>query len=324
VHMMRRSCLAVFFVALTLGGPGFAQARPWVSGDSLPVQAAAKLHAGIRAVRANDGGRLNAQAGSLFVQRHLTGAMAMQDVKTGVTLVAISVGAGPAVGPLSTTKLLLAASYWEERNALSVQRVADPRALVALGSDSAGRQLALQLRHAVGSVALLRELDRFGFPPCGTGRTENCTSLSPNDTDVQWADAMSIGETGFRVTPLGLSRFLRAIALDGMSGAPRSGRIVHFKTAMQLQSAMIDTVRLGTASGIRDRLGALGGIGGKTGSGPGGARPLDGIFAGLVFDHKGTPRYTVVTYVRRGGVGGGAAADISAAMATRRGKLSLG
>ena len=40
-----------------------------------------------------------------------------------------------------------------------------------------------------------------------------------------------------------------------------------------------------------------------------------GIFAGLVFDRKRIPRYSVVTYVRRGGLGGGAAADISAAMA---------
>lgn len=53
-------------------------------------------------------------------------------------------------------------------------------------------------------------------------------------------------------------------------------------------------------------------LGGKTGTGPASAEPYDGIFAGLIYDRSGTPRYTVVTYVRSGGYGGGTAAEISA------------
>jgi cell division protein FtsI/penicillin-binding protein 2 len=54
-------------------------------------------------------------------------------------------------------------------------------------------------------------------------------------------------------------------------------------------------------------------MGGKTGSTElGGARPFDGLFAGLIFDDLRRPRYAVVTFVRRGGFGGGAAAQISA------------
>jgi hypothetical protein len=78
---------------------------------------------------------------------------------------------------------------------------------------------------------------------------------------------------------------------------------------------MLDAVETGSASGIRDALGSRGRIGGKTGSGPENRRPLDGIFAGLVFDAAGDARYTVVTYVHHGGVGGGAAAQLSADLA---------
>jgi len=41
----------------------------------------------------------------------------------------------------------------------------------------------------------------------------------------------------------------------------------------------------------------------------------DGRFAGLVFDRQGKARYTVATFVRRGGRGGRNAAEISAQLA---------
>ena len=52
-------------------------------------------------------------------------------------------------------------------------------------------------------------------------------------------------------------------------------------------------------------------LGGKTGTGPFGAEPHDGWFAGLIFD-RGVPRYTVAVYVERRGPGGGVAAGIAA------------
>lgn len=58
-------------------------------------------------------------------------------------------------------------------------------------------------------------------------------------------------------------------------------------------------------------------MGGKTGTGPDPATKTtgpgsDGCFTGLIFDPQGKARFTVVTYVRHGGLGGGNAARISA------------
>jgi|SRR5205085_4977469 len=90
-------------------------------------------------------------------------------------------------------------------------------------------------------------------------------------------------------------------------------------TALRLQSAMRDTVQRGTAQGIAKALENTGWqIGGKTGSGtallPKGAQ-IDGWFAGLIFDPRGKARFTVATFVRQGGFGGGNAAKTSAELA---------
>jgi cell division protein FtsI/penicillin-binding protein 2 len=259
-----------------------------------------------------------AEAQRLFNDRHLTGAAVAQDVKSGAQLVSFSsdsASAKPDFLPLSIVKLFLFASYWEHHAALPASITADPRELIAEGSDSTGRHLALALRHSLGSRALLRDLNRFGFPRCTAIRAVDCTSLAPDTTDEDWADAMSIGESNFHVTLLGLSQFIAAIGNRGFSPGLHTARIMREQTSQQLQSAMLGTVNIGTASGIRDRLGSLGHLGGKTGSGPGDANPTDGIFAALVFDSTGAARYSIVTYVRRGGHGGGAAAEISADIA---------
>ena len=242
------------------------------------------------------------EARLLFTGRHLRGAMAVQEVKSG-TIVSALDSDGPVL-PLSVVKLFTAAIYLEHRGALPTGSAGDPGALVTYGSDDAGRQLALNLRHALGSATLLRDLERFGFPRCHRGVTD-CTTLTPDAGDAEWANAMSLGETDFRATPRGLSHFLRIIGNGGAAPGEGGGRAMRPETARLLQSAMIDTVHFGTARGIRDRLGVKGQIGGKTGSGPGGARLLDGIFAGIVFDRANIARYTVLTYVRSGGLGGG-------------------
>jgi cell division protein FtsI/penicillin-binding protein 2 len=90
-------------------------------------------------------------------------------------------------------------------------------------------------------------------------------------------------------------------------------------TANQLISAMLDTVMRGTASGISGALKGTGwSIGGKTGTGGVAEAPFegqDGWFAGLIFDHGLKARFTVATFVRHGGAGGGNAAEISVEVA---------
>ena len=85
-------------------------------------------------------------------------------------------------------------------------------------------------------------------------------------------------------------------------------------TARRLQSAMRAAVQRGSATSIAKALDDVGWkMGGKTGTGPGTIGPeADGWFAGLAFDRQGKAQYTVATFVRRGGRGGGNAAIISA------------
>ncbi len=152
-----------------------------------------------------------AEAQRFFNDRHLTGAAVAQDVKSGAQLVSFSsdsASAKPDFLPLSIVKLFLFASYWEHHAELPATITADPRQLIAEGSDSTGRHLALALRHSLGSRALLRDLNRFGFPRCTAIRAVDCTSLAPDTTDKDWADAMSIGESNFRVTLHRLSQFI--------------------------------------------------------------------------------------------------------------------
>jgi hypothetical protein len=257
--------------------------------------------------------RLKAEAGALYSRRHLEGAMVVQDVASGAVVVSVSPGSNEPLLPLSITKLFLTAMYLENRARLPAIPGIDAHALIAFGSDSDGRQLALALRHGLGSAAVIAELMDFGIPPCQSERTLDCETLSANDSDADWANAMSLGETRFRVTPMGISRFLRVVANGG--AVPGARRVMREDTAHALVSAMLDTVRIGSARDIRGRLGRLGLIGGKTGTGPGSEYPYDGIFAGLVFNRDGTPRYIVVTYVRHGGRGGGIAAEMSEEMA---------
>src|SRR5688572_8685917 len=163
-------------------------------------------------------------------------------------------------------------------------------------------------------------------------------SLDEKMTDTEWGDTLSIGEINMKVTGLHISRFLQAAGNDGIGFLPAAReeqvgstrqvngqitplpiRVMQKATALRLQSAMRDTVKRGTAQEISGILADTGWqIGGKTGTGPGPA-PIgpqsDGWFAGLVFDPKGKPRFTVATFVRHGGRGGGHAARISAELA---------
>jgi cell division protein FtsI/penicillin-binding protein 2 len=79
---------------------------------------------------------------------------------------------------------------------------------------------------------------------------------------------------------------------------------------------MRDAVQRGTAKAVaRDLFDTGWSMGGKTGSsGPVGPQS-DGWFAGLIFDTNQRARFTIATFVRHGGTGGGNAARLSADLA---------
>lgn len=222
------------------------------------------------------------------------------DVRTGA--VVASAAAAPValdspLLPLSLTKLWLAAICWEHSPCPEAEE------LIVSGSDSAGRIMALTLRDQIGTRGVLDELRRFGF-------AAPSVTLSADSSNAEWGDALSIGESGFSVTILEISRFLEAVGNDG-------GRMMKRETARHLQLAMLGTVERGTAKGVRDRVRpATWKIGGKTGTGPAQAKPYDGWFAGLIFGPDGRPRYTIATFIKERGLGGGVAAEVSADMAS--------
>jgi hypothetical protein len=302
------------------------------------------------------------EAGRLFAARGLSGAIVVQDVRTGSVVAYGSADGwrakgekhdpaeiGAAILPLSASKLLLAASWWTHTDLMDGPSAAasdkDVHDLIAWGSDSAGKKLAVDLRHRAGTQRVLSDLERFGFPPCrtpdegadrsfwGGGRaarlaapTRACTSLDAATPDAEWSTALSIGETDLTATLLHLSRFVQAIGDDGLMVAPRlveSGRapttdppagtrIMSQTAAIKLQRAMIDAVAEGTASGVKGRLRGHWRLGGKTGTGPSAALPHDGCFVGLVFDPEGRPRFSLAIYLRHGGPGAGPPAEIAA------------
>lgn len=301
----------------------------------------------------------------------------VQNVRTGALVVFAasrpeSLDVTTPVLPLSVSKLLLAASWWDnaqpDRRFDSYRGPADSRApaqrLVTLhemlvgGSDNAGRLAALALRQSVGTETVLRDFRRYGFgngpdsrardgfwktlSPAYTLRltpVRDFASLSNATSNADWADTLSLGETNLKVTGLHISRFLQAVGNGGVMLPPVARneemararnlsksnefaggfRVMKPYTAQRLQAGMRDAVRRGTAKSIANTLGPRGWtMGGKTGTGPGPA-PIgphsDGWFAGLIFDPQGKARFTVATFVRRGGFGGGNAAKISADIA---------
>jgi cell division protein FtsI/penicillin-binding protein 2 len=223
------------------------------------------------------------------------------------------------------------------------------------GSDSAGRQAAVALRKSVGTTKVLQDFARYGLSkrtswlrddkfwgelaPVWQGSlipASAYVSLTDETKDDEWAETLSLGETNMSVTALHISRFLQAVGNGVLltpvarqespvtkSNVPQRNshpiRMMEEDTALRLQTAMRDTVQRGTAKSIAKTLEDTGWqIGGKTGSGPAMLPKgdlVDGWFAGLIFDPQGRARFTVVTFVRSGGIGGENAAKISAELA---------
>ncbi|HKY04015.1 MAG TPA: penicillin-binding transpeptidase domain-containing protein [Blastocatellia bacterium] len=312
----------------------------------------------------------NRRASEIMNANRLEAVTVVQDVRTGAVIVFAAsqpsrLDVTTPVMPLSLSKLLLSASWWDNRqpdlsfdstrgsanaqNPAYRSRVSVHEMLVG-GSDSAGRQMAIALRKSVGTKRVIEDLKRYGFGPRTGLPLDNAfwgelapswktrlvpapayISLSDESNDSEWAEALSLGETDMSVTALHVSRFLQAVGNNGVMLTPvaveqqltlspaKPTRIMQEPTALRLQSAMRDTVERGTAKSIAQALENTGWrIGGKTGSGPG-PQPIgpqsDGWFAGLIFDPQGKARFTVATFVRHGGAGGGNAAKVSAELA---------
>ena len=293
----------------------------------------------------------------------LEAIIVMLDVQTGALIAfaasdPANLDATTPLPPLSPVKLMAAASWLEHdggKEAKGERLLTDS---IVSGNDNAGRQIASEVRDAIGTEKVLRDLARYGFPGRGDGAGKLDTtfwadlapryrsklvpgasyhSLGNATTTREWEDTLSIGEERFVTTALHLSRFLQAIGNGGMliapvahdagakdgAGSPAvAARVMSESTALKLQEVMRGTVERGTAKSVKPILAAVGwSMGGKTGTGPDpGSKAAgpgsDGCFAGLIFDPQGKARFTVVTYVKHGGLGGGNAARISAEIAT--------
>lgn len=302
----------------------------------------------------------NTLAIDAMIRFHLEAVAVMQEVGSGALVVFAAsqpskLDVLTQVLPLSLAKVFLAASWWDHKqpdlleNAASGKPV-DVHEMLAGGSDSAGRQIALALRKAAGTETVLADLQRYGF---NRGQESFWAEVDPRWKerltpqpayarigaldDQDWSSTLSIGESNMMTTTLQVSRFFQAVGNGGVLCAPvalrmtkrpepvkNAGcvaptRVVEEATARKLMSAAIDTVQRGSAKRVAGALDDVGwAIGGKTGTGGRAGAPLDeqdGWFAGLVFDRQGKPLYTVATFVARGGLGSGHAAEISVLLA---------
>lgn len=194
----------------------------------------------------------NAFAIGLMKNRHLEATSSVQDVKTGAVLVFASsqpdtLDVSTQVLPLSLSKVFLAASWWDhnepdqkfESHGLpdapnpAFRREVNVHEMLVGGSDSAGEQMAIALRNAVGTQAVLADLRRYGFnvnnhsfwvhvdPQWKARLTPKPAVASLADLDNQdWAAALSIGESHMETTLLQVSQFLRAVGNGGLQCSP--------------------------------------------------------------------------------------------------------
>jgi cell division protein FtsI/penicillin-binding protein 2 len=302
--------------------------------------------------------------------RHLVAISVVQKVSNGaLVLFAASepekLDVSTPVLPLSLSKIFLAASWWDhdlpDREFESVhgtenaenpayRKWVNAQEILVGGSDSAGIQMGLALRKAMGTQTVLDDLRRFGFNRSGQSfwaevdpewkiqlKVQTADASLSDLSDQAWGSALSIGESHMTISALQASQFFQAVGNGGVSCAPVAlrlredshgvskqrciapSRMMNATTAKRLINAMLDTVKRGTAGGISTALKDVGwSMGGKTGTGGVNGAPTseqDGWFAGLIFDRKLKARFTVATFTRHGGTGGGNAAEISAAVA---------
>jgi cell division protein FtsI/penicillin-binding protein 2 len=201
----------------------------------------------------------NNRALEIMRGRRLKAITVVQDVQTGA-LVAFAasqpseVDITSPIRPLSLSKLLIAASWWDNRlpdssfdstrgardaaNPAYRSRVTVHEMLVG-GSDSAGRQSAVALRKSAGTQKVLEDFARYGLAQrTDLSRDDNFwgelapvwkghlipaaayASLTEVTKDEEWAETLSLGETNMSVTALHLSRFLQAVGNGGLLLTP--------------------------------------------------------------------------------------------------------
>lgn len=201
----------------------------------------------------------NERALEVMSANRLKAVIVVQDVRTGA-LVAFAAShpseldvTTPA-SPLSLSKVLLSASWWDNRqpdssfdstkgnpnaqNPAYRSRVTVHEMLMG-GSDSAGRQSAVALRKSVGTKKVLEDFARYGFgrrtgllqddgfwgelAPTWRARlipAPAYVSLSEETKDEEWAETLSLGEITMSVTALHVSRFLQAVGNGGVMLTP--------------------------------------------------------------------------------------------------------
>ncbi|MCA1592039.1 MAG: hypothetical protein LC754_05195 [Acidobacteria bacterium] len=201
----------------------------------------------------------NKRALEVMSANRLKAVIVVQDVRTGA-LVAFAAShpseldVTTPVSPLSLSKVLLSASWWDNRqpdssfdstkgnpnaqNPAYRSRVTVHEMLVG-GSDSAGRQSAVALRKSVGTKKVLEDFTRYGFgQQTGLSRDDKFwgglapawrarltpapayVSLSEETKDEEWAETLSLGEINMSVTAFHVSRFLQAVGNDGVVLTP--------------------------------------------------------------------------------------------------------
>jgi hypothetical protein len=308
----------------------------------------------------------NERALEIMRTRNLEAITVVLDVHSGSLVAFVASDPGKldvttGLLPLSTVKLMVAASWWDHeqgKTAGSPESQSLLSDMIVSGNDDAGRRIASALRTSIGAESVLKDLERYGFPFSGTLTTPKkdtkfWTEVAPQWRDrltpalayhslgtqaarQEWEDTLSLGEAHFKITALHLSRFLQAVGNGGLmiptmarvektnaqtKSDARSNprRIMRESAALNLQAAMRAVVERGAAKSVANVLADTGWqIGGKTGTGPGPNAPgpeSDGWFAGLIFDPQGNARFTIATFVKHGGHGGGNAAWISAELA---------
>jgi hypothetical protein len=261
----------------------------------------------------------------LFARRtlqdaHATGFIHVREISSGKILAHVSnlenigsevqLNVDSPVAPLSVIKVYIAAIWLQHgfggtsvdctpSSGKPVRHMLFEEVLTS-GCDSAGGAMAALLRRKLGSAEVLRELRDFGL--------EGLT-LRSDASDDEWRRVLSLGEEKVPATPNQVSAFFAAIGQGG-------GKLVSPETADALLKGLEAVLQRGTASGIKDALNNTGWrLGGKTGTGPGECGDhCDGWFASLLSDSHG-PRYVILVFMQRRGLGGGLPAQTAASVA---------
>jgi cell division protein FtsI/penicillin-binding protein 2 len=199
----------------------------------------------------------NNRALEIMNASQLNSIIVVQDVHTGAVVAFVAshpsdLDVATPVCPLSLSKLLLAASWWDNqqpdsnfdsvkptaRNSAHQSRISVHEILVG-GSDFAGEQMAVALRKSVGTRIVLDDFKRYGFGRRNNLRRDDTfwgelapnlqkrmipppayVSLGDETKDAEWAESLSIGERNMSLTVLHISRFLQAVGNNGVMLPP--------------------------------------------------------------------------------------------------------